>query len=182
LFVALDRQSTHLMFVESFEPRRLGAKLLSARSAPIGEIPRRDTVLELAIVAILLLWWSGWLVFPSVVLSVKVELGAGSMALFFPVAALCIADLLRLCVDLVFPYRTRPRVGIAIAINAAWLVLIMLAFTSPDLLQAAPSVEEPGEIVRVVAIAERVFRAVLLAIGLWTTVLLAVDVVRLLRR
>jgi hypothetical protein len=50
------------------------------------------------------------------------------------------------------------------------------------LLQAAPSIEDPGEIARVVLIAERTFRAVLLGLGIWTASLLVADVARLLRR
>lgn len=182
LFVLLDRQGVRLSFLEDFDARKLGTGLLGKRSVPLGEIPRKDTVLELAMVAILLLWWTGWLVFPSVVLNVKVELGSAMTALYLPVTALCIVDLVRLGVDFAHPYRTLPRIGVAIVSNLAWLALLVLAFSSNDLLQAAPSVEDPAEIVRAVMIAERIFRVVLFGLGVWTASLLATDVSRLLRR
>jgi hypothetical protein len=182
LFVLLDRPSVRPLFSEELDPRTRGAGFAGGRSAPLGAIARKDTVLELTTVAILALWWSGWLVFPSVVFSVKVELGSGITTMFFPVLAVCVADLLRLGVDFMLPYRTRRRVAAAIALNAAWLVLLVVAFSSPDLLQAAPSIEDPGEIARVVLIAERTFRAVLLGLGIWTASLLVADVARLLRR
>jgi len=182
LFALLERQRVHFPFLEDFDPRKLGTGLLARGSAALGEIPRGDTVLELTTVAILLLWWTGWLVFPSVVASVKVELGSGIETLYFPVAALCIADLIRLGADFTHPYRTRARISIAIGLNAAWLVLLVVAFSSGHLVQVAPSIEEPAEIARVALIADRVFRLVLLALGIWTAMLLAADVVRLLRR
>jgi hypothetical protein len=178
LFALLDRQHARFRFLEDFDARK---GFFAARDAPLGEIPRNDTLIELAMVAILLLWWSGWLVFPSVQFDVKVELGSGITALHFPVIALCVLDLIRLGVDLVHPYRTRPRIAIAIVSNAAWLTLLVLAFTSDDLLQAAPSIQDPEEIERVVTIAERMVRVVLFGLGAWTARLLAADVRRLAR-
>jgi hypothetical protein len=132
-------------------------------------------------VVILLLWWTDWLVFPSVQFDVKVERGAALAALHAPVVALCVVDLVRLVVDFVHPYRTAPRIGVAMASNVIWLVLFAIAAFSDNLLQAAPSIEEPAEIERVVAIAERTFRVVLFGLGAWTASLLASDVRRLLR-
>jgi hypothetical protein len=182
LFVLLDRQHVRLGFLEDFDARKFGHGVLGTRSAPLDGIPRADTVIELAMVAILLLWWIGWLVFPSVQFGVRVELGSAVTALYFPVLALCVLDLLRLGVDFVQPYRTPPRIGVAIASNGAWLALLAIALVSNDLLQAAPSVEDPDEIVRVVTIAEYTFRIVLLGLWVWTASLLATDVKRLLRR
>ncbi len=179
LFALLDRQHVRVRFLEDFDARKPGT--FAARSAPLGEIPRNDTVIELAMVAILLLWWTGWLVFPSVQFDVKVELGSGVTGFHFTVIALCILDLIRLGVDLAHPYRTLPRIGVAIVSNAAWLTLLVLAFLSHDLLQAAPSIQDPDEIERVVTIAERTFRVVLFGLGVWTARLLAADVRRLAR-
>jgi hypothetical protein len=178
LFALLDRQHSRFRFFEDFDARK---GFFGTRSTPLGEIPRNETVIKLAMVAILLLWWSGWLVFPSVQFDVEVELGSGITALHFPVMALCILDLIRLGVDLVHPYRTRPRIAIAVVSNAAWLTLLLLAFTSDDLLQAAPSIQDPDEIERVVTIAERMCRVVLFGLGAWTAKLLAADVRRLSR-
>jgi hypothetical protein len=181
LFVLLDRQHVRVRFLEDFDARKLGTGFFATRSTPLGEIPRNDTVVELTMVAILLLWWTGWLVFPSVQFDVRVELGSGVTELHVPVIALCILDLLRLGVDLLHPYRTLPRIAVAIVSNVGWLTLLALAFMSDDLLQAAPSIQDPDEIERVVTIAERTFRAVLLGLGVWTARLLVMDVRRLSR-
>jgi hypothetical protein len=181
LFVLLDRRHARFRFLDVFDARKLGVGLLGTRFAPLGEIPRRETVFDLAVVAILLLWWTDVLVFPRVVASVKVELGAALTALYLPVIALCTIDLVRLGVEFAHPYRTLPRIGVAVASNVAWLVLLGLAFFSPDLLQAAPSIEDPAEIERVVTIAERVFRAALLGVGAWTASQLWADLARLRR-
>jgi hypothetical protein len=182
LFVLLDRQHVRFRFLEDFDARKLGTGFLGARARPLGEIPRNDTVIELVMVAILLLWWTGWLVFPSVQFDVKVERGAALSALYAPVIALCVVDLIRLGVDFVHPYRTVARIAVAIASNVIWLVLLAIAALGDDLLQAAPSIEDPAEIERVVTVAERTFRVVLLGLGLWTASLLSSDVRRLLRR
>jgi hypothetical protein len=182
LFVLLDRRQVRFSFLEDFDALRLGVGRLGKHSALLGEIPRKDTVLEIAIVAILLLWWVGLLVFPSVQFGVKVELGSAIKALYFPVFALCLLDLARLGVDLAYPFRTLPRTSVAIVSNVAWLALLVVAFVSDDLLQAAPSVEDAAEIARVVMIAERTFRVVLLALAVWTASLLVTDSRRLLRR
>lgn len=181
-FALLDREHVRFRFLDDFDARKLGRDFLGTRSAPLDTIPRWDAVLELAMIAILLLWWIGWLVFPTVQFGVRVELGSATTALYFPVLALCILDLTRLGTDLAYPYRTLPRIAVAIVSNVAWLALLLIAFSSHDLLQAAPSVEDPAEIERVVMIAERVFRAVLLGLGAWTASLLVADVRRLLRR
>jgi hypothetical protein len=174
IFVLLDHAGG-LRFLEELDPRRV-------RRSPLGEISRKDTLLRLVITAILLLWWTGWLAFPTVPASVDVELGSGARALFMPVIALCAVDIARCGADFVLPYRTRPRVGLALAANVAWLVVLALAFSAPDLLQAAPSIEDPAEIERVVAIATRVFDAVILGAGLWAAALAAANVRHLMRR
>ncbi len=180
-FVLLDRRHVRFRFIDDFDSRKLGRDFLGMRSAPLDTIPRWDTVLELAMIAILLLWWIGFLVFPTVQFGVKVELGSAMARLHVPVLVLCVLDLLRLGTDLAYPYRTLPRILVAVVSNVAWLALLVLAFASRDLLQAAPSVEDPAEIARVVMIAERTFRAVLLGLGVWTAGLLVTDVRRLLR-
>jgi hypothetical protein len=182
LFVLLDRGQVRLRFLEDFDAQKLGRGPLGKHSALLGEIPRKNTVLEIAMVAILLLWWIGLLVFPTVQLGVKVELGSAIKALYFPVFALCILDLARLAVDLAYPFRTLPRTSVAVVSNVAWLGLLVLAFVSDDLLQAAPSVEDAAEIARVVMIADRTFRVVLAALAVWTASLLVTDLRRLLRR
>jgi hypothetical protein len=181
LFVLLDRQRVRVDFLEDFAARKPGLAFLGARFAPLGEIPRKDTVIELAMVAILLLWWTNALVFPSVQFSVRVELGGAITAIYLPVLALCVLDLIRLGVDFAHPYRTLPRIGAAVVSNVAWLVLLGLALFSHDLLQAAPSVEDPAEIERVVTIAERGFRAALAGLGVWTASRLWADLARLRR-
>jgi hypothetical protein len=112
---------------------------------------------------------------------VKVELGSTIEALCFPVIALCVLNLARLGVDFTQPYRTVPRIGAAVVANVAWLVLLVIALVGDDLLQAAPSIEDPAEIARVVTIAERIFRVALLGLAAWTASLVATDARRLLR-
>jgi hypothetical protein len=181
LFALLDRYRVRFRFLEDFDARKRTIAFFGTRFAPLGEIPRTDTVIELAMVAILLLWWTKVLVFPTVQLGVKVELGAVVTVLYLPVLVLCVLDLFRLGVDFVHPYRTLPRIGIAAASNSAWLVLLGLALVSDDLLQAAPSVEDAAEIERVVTIAERVFRATLVGLAVWTASMLWTDLARLRR-
>jgi hypothetical protein len=174
LFALLDRRGFRLELLDKLEASE-------PDSRPLGEIPRSDTVIELAMVSVLLLWWIGWLSFPTVQFDVKVELGSGARALYAPVIALCIIDIARLVVDFVLPYRTAPRIGGAIVSNVVWLILFAIGLSSYDLLQAAPSIQNPEEIGRVVATAENVFRALLLGLGVWTLGDLVVDVRRLLR-
>jgi hypothetical protein len=181
LFALLERYPVRLRFLEDFDPRPLAGRRGRAPQ-PIGELPRSRTARELALAAILLLWWTGWLDFPSVAASVKVELGAGATSLHVPVVMLCTADLFRLAVDCVHPFRTRVRTGVAIAVNSAWLVVFLLAITSAQLVQVAPSVEDPAEIARVAGIADRVFRLALLGFGVFRASWVAADVVRLRRR
>ena len=129
-FVLLDRRHVRFRFIDDFDARKLGRDFLGMRSAPLDTIPRWDTVLELAMIAILLLWWIGLLVFPTVQFGVKVELGSAIERLQVPVLVLCVLDLLRLGTDLAYPYRTLPRILVAVVSNFAWLALLVLAFAS----------------------------------------------------
>jgi hypothetical protein len=180
LFAVLER--SQLAVLDDYDPRRFGRGVLGNLVERLGEIPRNETLLHLVSTAILLLWWTGWISFPTVIADVEVELGSAARALFVPVAALCLFDLARLATDLLLPYYTRPRAWLSAVAHVAWIVVLALAISAPDLLQAAPSVEDPAEIERVVRIAQHVFQAAILGVGVWTAALLVRDVRRLARR
>jgi hypothetical protein len=180
-FAVLERIKPRFSFLERFDAGKLKAGVWGVRGAPFSAIPRADTVFEMATTAILLLWWVEWLVFPSEWLGVVLRLSPAAESFFYPVLALCVVDFARLGVDLVRPYRTLPRVALRLALNAAWLALIVLAFRAQALIEIAENVraENPENVRWVAALC---FDIALFVMGIVTAGLVATDVVRLVRR
>jgi hypothetical protein len=147
----------------------------------LSPIPRADTVFEIAAVGILLFWWVDWLVFPSTILGVVLQLSPRIEPFFYPVIVLCVVDLVRLGVDLAEPYRTRPRVALRLVLNVAWLALFVLAFRTEGLLEIATNLraDDPERILRTV---QRVMHGTLFVLALISAALAATDLVRLVRR
>jgi hypothetical protein len=183
VFAVIDNQRVRFKFFGAFEPRELETGILGVRSAPLSPIGRRDTIFELATVAILLMWWVGWLDFRNVLPSgVATEFSAAIEPFFLPVLALCAIELVRLSVDLTRPYRTPLRTVWRLSANGVWLLLFVLLFRADGLLQVMPGVVDTGEAVRVVALMELAFRIALFVLATVTGGLIATDLVRLLRR
>jgi hypothetical protein len=181
VFAALDYGKARFSFLDKFDARNVKPGIWSARAAPVSAIPRADTVFEIAATALVLLWWVEWLAFPSAWLGVELRLSAAVEPLFFPMLALCVVELVRLGVDLVRPYRTVPRVVLRLALNLAWLALIVLAFRTEGLIEIAQNIraENPDAVLR---IAQMSMRVVLFVAGIVTAMLVATDLVRLARR
>ena len=181
VFAALDYGKARFSFLDRFDARNVSAGVLGVRAAPLSAIPRADTVFEIAWTAILLLWWIEWIAFPSAWLGVELRLSAAIEPLFYPVLALCIAEFLRLGVDLVQPYRTPLRVALRLALNVAWLALIVLAFRTEALIEIAANVsaENPEGVLAMARISMKIALSVM---GVITAMLIATDLVRLFRR
>jgi hypothetical protein len=181
VFAALDYGKARFSFLDKFDARNVKPGIWSVRAAPVSAIPRADTVFEMAATALVLLWWIEWLAFPSAWLGVELRLSAGAEPLFYPVLALCIVELVRLGVDLVRPYRTVPRVVLRLALNLVWLALIVLAFRTEGLIEIAQNIraENPEA---VLGIAQMSLRVVLFVAAIVTAMLVATDLVRLVRR
>jgi hypothetical protein len=180
-FAVLERVKARFSFLERFDARKLDAGVLGMRGGRVSVVSRADTVFEMATTAILLLWWIEWLVFPSEWLGVVLRLSPAAGAFFYPVLALCVVDFVRLTVDFLRPYRTLPRVALRFALNTAWLVLIVLAFRTPGLIEIAENVraENPENLRRVAALCLDI---ALFVLGIVTAALVATDAVRLVRR
>jgi len=181
VFAVLDHGKARFSFLERFDARKLDAGVLSVRAAPLSPIPRFDTTFELATTAILLLWWVEWLVFPSQWLGVVLRLSSAVEAFFYPVLVLCIVDFARLGVDLLRPYRTRPRVALRLVLNLAWLAVFVLAYRTEGLIEIAENVrsQNPESVLRMAEIA---MSTSLFVLAVVSAVLVATDVVRLVRR
>lgn len=181
VFAVLDHGKARFSFLERFDARKLDAGVLSVRGAPLSPIPRFDTTFELATTAILLLWWVEWLVFPSQWLGVVLRLSSAVEAFFYPVLVLCIVDFARLGVDLLRPYRTRPRVALRLVLNLAWLAVFVLAYRTEGLIEIAENVrsQNPESVLRMAEIA---MSTSLFVLAVVSAVLVATDVVRLVRR
>jgi hypothetical protein len=180
-FALLDYGKARFSFLDEFDARKVTAGVWGVRAAPLSPIPRADTVFEIAWTALVLLWWIEWLAFPSAWLGVELRLSVFVEALFYPVVALCIAELVRLGVDLVRPYRTPPRVVLRLALNVAWLALIVLAFRTEGFIEIAQNVsaENPDA---VLVMAQMSMKIALAVVGVITATLVATDLVRLVRR
>lgn len=181
-FAILDHEKVRFRFLETFDARKIGTGIWGLRAAPLSPIPRSDTVFELATMAILLLWWADVIVFPHEFRAVVLSLSPATRPFFFPVLALCVAELARLAVDLVRPYRTAPRVALRLLLNAAWLALAALAFRADGLLQGTPAAGSAADLDSVLSLANTAFRVLLFVVGLISAGLIAADVVRLVRR
>jgi hypothetical protein len=181
VFAALDHGKARFPFLEKFDARKVKAGIWGVRGAPLSPIPRADTVFEIATIAMLLLWWVNWLVFPNTILGVELRLSPRIELFFYPVLVLCVVDLVRLGVDFAEPYRTRPRVALRLVLNVAWLALFVLAFRTEGLLEIATNIraDNPESILRNV---QAVMRGTLFVLALISAALAATDLVRLVRR
>ena len=181
VFAVLEQTKARFPFLEKFDARKVKAGIWGVRAAPLSPIPRADTVFEIATVAILLLWWVELLVFPSEIFGVVLRLSSAVDPFFYPVIALCIIDLGRLAVDLVRPYRTRPRVALRLVLNLAWLALFVIAFRTEGFVEIATNLraDDPDNILR---IAQNSMRVTLFVLALVSAGLAATDLVRLFRR
>lgn len=181
VFAVLDRGKARFSFLERFDARKLDAGILGVRRAPLSPIPRFDTMFEMATTAILLLWWVEWLVFPSQWLGVVLRLSPAIEAFFYPVLVLCVVDFARLGVDLLRPYRTRPRVALRLLLNLAWLAVFVLAYRTEGLVEIAENVrsQDPERVLRM---AENAMSIALFVLAAVSAVLIATDLVRLVRR
>jgi hypothetical protein len=181
VFAVLERTKARFSFLEKFDARKFKPGIWGVRAAPLSTIPRSDTVLELAAVVILFLWWTDVIVFPSEILGVVLRLSSALDPFFYPVVLLCIIDFVRLGVDLARPYRTRPRVALRLGLNAIWLALFVMAFRSEGLLEIAANLraDNPESMLRV---AERSMRVTLFVFATISAALVATDLVRLFRR
>ena len=180
VFAALDYGNARFSFLDRFDARRVKPGVWGVRGASMSAIPRADTVFEMAATAIFLLWWVEWVPFPRV-LSVVLRLSAAADPFFYPVVALCIAEFVRLGVDLIRPYRTVLRVLLRLVFNVVWLALIVLAYRTEGLLEIA-EVTRPGNPEGVLAMAQASMNIALFVMAIVTAMLIATDVVRLFRR
>jgi hypothetical protein len=188
VFAVLDGPRIRPKLFADFDPRKLKPGIWSVRAASLSPIPRRDTVFELATLTILTLWWIGWPFGFGNVLppGVAIEPGSVFTPLYWPVVALCVADLLRLCGDFAYAYRTRARVALRLALNIAWLFVFVSLFRADelDLFRAVAVGAEatPESAAGVAVIVAIVLRTVLFVLATITAALIATDVVRLVRR
>jgi hypothetical protein len=180
-FATLDYCKARFSFLEKFDARNLSAGILGVRGAPLSAIPRADTVFEMAATALLLLWWVEWVPFPRTSLGLVLRLSAAVDPFFYPVIVLCVAEFVRLGVDLVRPYRTLPRVLVRLALNSVWLTLIVLAYRTEGLVEIAENIaaEYPEGILRMAQISMSI---ALFGMAAVTAILVATDLVRLFRR
>jgi hypothetical protein len=183
VFAVVDYHGFRLRLFEDYDPRKLDGGMLSLRAAPLSPIPRGDTIFEIATLAILFAWWIGWIDFVNMTgVGVAVRFSAAIEPFFWPVLALCVIDIVRLGVDLVYAHRTLPRTILRLFINTAWLVLFVLLFRADGLIEpVAGSLLDPARF-DPVTMMERVFRVALFGLGIVTAVLIATDLVRIARR
>ena len=182
VFAILDHQRVRFAFLETFDPRKVDAGIWGVRASALSPISRSDTVFELATLVIFLCWWVGWLVFPNEIRGVAITLSGAAETFYYPLIALCAIDLTRLAVDLVRPYRTGLRVALRLSLNVAWLATFALAYRAEGLLEAAQIGAAAGDVDGVLTLAQRGLNIVLIGLAAVTAVLIATDVVRLLRR
>jgi hypothetical protein len=183
IFAVIDHERVRLRFLEVFEPRRLDSSVLGVRAARLSPIPRHDTIFEVASTVILLMWWIGWLDFRGIVPSaLSVQFTRGIEPFFWPLVGVCLAELVRLGVDLIRPYRTPLRTVWRLCLNCAWLALIVLLFRTDGLIEAGGALVDPGEAERAVWSMNLALRVSLFVLGVVMAGLIATDAVRLVRR
>ncbi|HUQ52072.1 MAG TPA: hypothetical protein VM692_07605, partial [Gammaproteobacteria bacterium] len=85
VFAVLEQANARFSFLEKFDARKLNAGIWGVRAAPLSPIPRADTVFEIATVALLLLWWVDWVVFPNRLFGVTLQMSSKVDAFFYPV-------------------------------------------------------------------------------------------------
>jgi hypothetical protein len=182
VFAVIDHQKLRMKAFENFDPRKLELGVFGLRAAPVSPIPRPDTVFEMATMGIFLLWWVGLLHFPSSFGSdVAIHFTAAWKPFFWPVIVLAVIDLARLAFDYSHPYRTWPRVLTRLVLNSIWLVLVVMVFRTPGLLEATGG----NDATATQGALRWAQTALHFALGIWTVVvaaLIATDVVRLVRR
>jgi hypothetical protein len=181
VFALLDYGKARFSFLDRFDARDINAGIWAVRGAPLSPIARSDTLFEMATVAILLLWWVEWLVFPSTWAGVVLRLSSAIEPFFYPVLALCVVDFVRLGVDFARPYRTVLRVALRLVLNLAWLALFVAAYRTEGLVEIAENVsaENPE---RILTIARSSLSITLFVLAAVSAILAATDVVRLFRR
>ena len=181
VFAVLEQANARFSFLEKFDARKFKPGIWGVRAAPLSPIGRADTVFELAAVTILFLWWVEVIVFPSEILGVTLRLTSLVDPFFYPVVVLCIVDFVRLGFDLARPYRTRPRVALRLVLNIAWLTLLVMAFRTEGLVEIAANIRAPYP-EAILRMAQVNLRITLAVFALVSAVLVATDLVRLVRR
>jgi hypothetical protein len=180
VFATLDYCKARFSFLDKFDARNVTPGVWGVR-ARVSPLPRADTLFEMAATAILLLWWIEWVAFPGAVLGVRLQLSAAVDPFYYPVIALCLVEFPRLGVDLVRPYRTVPRVVLRLALNLAWLSLLVLAYRTEGLVEIAENIraENPEVVLRMAQVSMSI---ALFVMAVVTAMLVATDLVRLFRR
>ena len=184
VFAIMDHERVRLPFLEAFEPRRRpDSGVLGVRAAPLSPISRQDTIFELATTALLLVWWIGWIDFSNILPpAIAVQLTREIEPFYWPVVGVCLIELVRLGVDFVRPYRTPMRTVWRLGLNAGWLALVVLLFRTDGLIEGASTLVDAGAAERAVTMVEISLRITLFVLGVITAGLIAMDVVRLVRR
>lgn len=182
VFAMLDQPPVRPALLEALTARDMRLDLFGVRAASLAPIPRSETIREIALTTIFLLWWLGWLVFPNTWRDgIPITLSASVERFYSPVIVLCAVELARLAVDLMRPYRTKPRLALRVCVSAAWLALLSLAFLADDLLQA-PGGAGDERIAAVLRLAEMSLHFALFAVGAAMALSIAIDLVRIARR
>jgi hypothetical protein len=170
VFATLDYCKARFSFLEKFDARGVNAGVLGLRGAPLSAIPRSDTVFEMATTAILLLWWVEWLVFPSTWRGVELRLSSAIEPFFYGARA-CASSSSFASASISCARRTVPRVLLRLALNVAWLTLIMLAYrTRASSKSARTSARESAAILRMAQISMSI---ALFGMGIVTAILAA---------
>jgi len=180
-FAVLDHGSARFKMFEDFDPRKFELGVLGVRAAPLSPISRSDTVFEIATLIIFVAWWVGWVHWTPVIGSgAAIQFTSAIDPYYWPLLALAVVDLSRLAVDLVYPYRTWPRVLVRLTINVLWLSAFVLLFRTDGLLTAIAI--DGAATADALSITQNVLKPTLVVLAVITAALIATDVVRLVRR
>lgn len=124
VFWGIERRNGSLSFVDNWQPNALAA------SRPGFEIRRFNSISELIATVIFTLWWLGAISFPATYwhhgAPVGFSLSAGWQSFWSVILAVAIAEIIFAAANLVWPFWTKPRLILRIALSAIAVVALIV--------------------------------------------------------
>jgi hypothetical protein len=176
VFAALEAQAKS-GFLENWDP----AKLPAVRD--LRRIPRSGSTIELAVNIVFVSWWMTAMRSPIVLDRPNVQIALASVwhTFFLGFLLLAVTNVAAAAVNLLRPYWTRPRAAVRLVTNLIGSVLFIGVCRSNIVASLTVSGVAPAQTARIVATINQVMSQawpVVLVVG---TVVLVVDVYRLVR-
>lgn len=135
LFWLFERYQVRLGFLDNWQPGKLAP--VKAR----WQIKRSDSLFELVVAVLFILWWCGGLKFPALFYhhgeAIPFALSPAWTPYWWPILALSVADLMLAGFNFLRPYWSRERLVLHILLNLIGIVLAYVLFQQAELITVA---------------------------------------------